>query len=118
MMTSSCCFLYTGPTKKKRRSDHEANRGKSRQIAAKCDKIRQISFLKKWRSLFRKIATDRIAEGHPKNNGDHFGGEIVALFGVHHFGARGAIYFFNLRYRGRFGSWSVSHQAPIKFSIN
>ena len=43
---------------------------------------------------------DRIAEGHPKNNGDHFGGEIVALFGVHNFSARRAILFFNLRYRG------------------
>ena len=79
------------------------SRGKSRQIAANRGKIRQISFLKKWRSLFRKIATDRIAEGHPKNNGDHFGGEIVALFGVHHFGACGAIYFFNLRCRGGLG---------------
>ena len=49
------------------------------------------------------MATDRIAEGLPKNNGDHFGGEIVALFGVHHFCARRAIYFFNLRYRGSLG---------------
>ena len=53
-----------------------ANRGKSRQIAANRGKIRQISFKKKWRSLFKKIATDRIAEGIPENNGDHFGGEI------------------------------------------
>ena len=49
----------------------------ARQIAAKFGKFH---FLKKWRSLFRKIATDRIAEAHPKNNGDHFGGGIVALF--------------------------------------
>ena len=58
-----------GPTKKKWRSDREANRGKSRQNSANF-------VLKKWRSLFKKIATDRIAEGIPENNGDHFGGEI------------------------------------------
>ena len=74
------------------------SQGKSRQIAANRGKIRQISF----HSLFLKIATDRIAEGHPKKNGDHFGGEIVALFGVHQ-NARGAIYFLNLRYRGGLG---------------
>ena len=74
---------HTGPTKKKWRSNREANRGKLREIAG--------NFVLKTMA----IATDRIAEGHPKNNGDHFGGEIVALFGVHHFGARGAIYFFN-----------------------
>ena len=80
------------------------SRGKSRQIAAKRGKIRQISFLKKMAITFfkklRRIASQRATQ---KKNGDHFGGEIVALFGVHHFNARGAIYFFNLRYRGGLG---------------
>ena len=46
---------------------------------------------------------DRIAEGRTKNNGDHFGGEIVAVFGVHLFGGRMTISFFNLRCRGGLG---------------
>ena len=54
----------TGPTKKKWRSYREVDGGKSRQIP----------FRKK--SLFLKITTDRIAEGIPENNGDHFEGEI------------------------------------------
>ena len=65
-----------------------ANRGKSTQI----------SFYKQWRSFFRKIATDRIAEGIPKNNGDHFGGELLALLGDHLLD-----FVFNLRYREGLG---------------
>ena len=103
---------HTGPTKELWRS--------KRQIAANRGKSRQIPFRKQWRSLFFKIATDRIAEVRPKKNGDHSGGEILAYFGVHHFCGRMTIFFFNSRYRGGGGgggSWAVSHQAPIKFSM-
>ena len=65
-----------GPTKELWRSKREVNRGKSRQIAANSiQKTMAITFLKD-RDGSRRIATDRIAEGLPKNNGDHFGGEI------------------------------------------
>ena len=37
---------------------------------------------------------DRILEGRPKNNGDHSGGETLALFGIHHFGGHMTISFF------------------------
>ena len=47
--------------------------------------------------------TDRIAEGHPKNNGDHSGGEILALFGDPHCCGRMTSFFFNFRYRGGLG---------------
>ena len=40
---------------------------------------------------------------HSKNNGVHFGGEIVAVFGVHHFGGHMTILFFNARCRGGLG---------------
>ena len=29
--------------------------------------------------FFKQITMDHITEGHPKNHGDHFGGEILAL---------------------------------------
>ena len=76
----------TGPTKNHWRS----NRGKSRQISANLGKFR---FKNNGDHFFKKIATDRIAEGLPKNNGNHFEGEIKALFGVHHFSERRAIFF-------------------------
>ena len=37
---------------------------------------------------------DRIAESHPKNNGDHFAGEMLALFGDHFFCGRLTFIFF------------------------
>ena len=54
---------HTGASKKQWRSNHQVKRGKSWQITA----------------------TDRIAEGIQKNNGNHFGGELLALFGNHLF---------------------------------
>ena len=45
-------ILLTGPTKKKWRSDREANRGKSRQIAANRGKSRQNSA----NFVFKKMA--------------------------------------------------------------
>ena len=62
------------------------SRGKSRQISGNF-------VLKTMAITFRKIATDRIAVGIPKNNGDHSGDEIVALFGMHLFGGRMTIFF-------------------------
>ena len=56
---------------------------------------------------------DRIAEGIPKNNGDHFAGEIVAVFGVHHFDGRMTILFFNSRCRGG-GGGGVHGLYPTK----
>ena len=87
-------ITYSPPTKELWRSKREVNRGKSRQIP----------FRKQWRSLFKKIATDRIVEVRPKKNGDHSGGEILAYFGMHHFCGRMTIFFFNSRYRGGLGS--------------
>ena len=69
-------ITLSGPTKELWRSKREVNRGKSRQIAANSiQKTMAITFLKD-RDGSRRIAMDRIAEGLPENNGDHFGGEI------------------------------------------
>ena len=105
---SNCHFPgYHGnqppPTKELWRSKREVNRGKSRQITANSiQKTMAITFLKN-RDGSRRIATDRIVEVHPKKNGDHSGGEILAYFGVHHFCGRMTISFFNSRYRGGLG---------------
>ena len=64
---------------KKWRSNREANRDKFH--------------FKKNGNHFFKIATDRIAEGIPKNNGEHFGGKILALFGGHFFCGRMTLFF-------------------------
>ena len=52
-------------------------RGELRQIIGN-------SILKTIAFTFLKNRTDPIAEARPKNNGDHFRGEIVTVFGVHH----------------------------------
>ena len=84
---TSASRKQSGRSKKLWRYKREVNRGKSRQIP----------FRKQWRSLFLKIATDRIAGGIPKNYGDHFGEEIIAHFGVHHFCECETFFFLNLR---------------------
>ena len=65
-----------GPTKELWRSKREVNRGKSRQITANRGKFHSENNGDHFFKRSRWIATDRIAEGLPKNNGDHFGGEI------------------------------------------
>ena len=106
--TGAPCFqgIISGPTKKLWRSNSDpiarqiaANRGRSRQIAANRGKSRQIA------ANLQKIifATDRIAEGIPKNNGDHFGGELLAVFGDHLFCDCMTLFYFNLRYKGGLG---------------
>ena len=73
------------------------NCGKSQKIVTNSIlKTMTISFLK-------KIVKDRIAGGIPKNNGYHFGGEIVAVFGGHHFCEYVTFSFLHLRYRGGLG---------------
>ena len=58
-----------------------------------CDKSCQIvpnhgefvAILKSMEITPLKLATDRITEGIQKNNGDHYGGQILALFSDHFF---------------------------------
>ena len=67
------------------RSDHKTlaikSRGESRQIAANHGKFHS-------KNMFLKNREGSHTETRPKNNGDHFGGEIVAVFGILHFCGR------------------------------
>ena len=56
---------------------------------------------------------DRIAEGCSENNGDHFGGQILAIFGVHHFSGRRA-FFFQFKVWGKGGGRAGSGLYPTK----
>ena len=85
----------------------------------------------------RQIAANH-GISHSKDNGDHFFEKLRPIASQRAFQKSMAItlkvkfqlflvctilvhagqFFFQFKVQGGFGSWSVSHQAPIKFSIN
>ena len=84
---------------------------KLRQIAANFGKFR---FKNNGDHFFEKIVTDRIAEGLPKKNGDHSGGEILAVWCAPFLWSHDN-FFFQFKEEGGFGSWAVSHPAYNTF---